>query len=264
MLILFFFIYLLIGALAGFCAGLFGIGGGIILVPVLVMVLPHVGIPKDVVFQVSVATSLASVILTSSIAAYTQWKRENVEWSVVKKTVLPLIIASITAPILSHFINGDALKIIFCILLFFIAVRMFYTSSHQHVEKPFPNIVLFSVVSYILAFCSSLVGLGGGVLFVPYLHYCGLPMLRSIGTGSANTLIIASVSTLSYAMIGILGHVSLPHSLGYIYLPGFLGIILTSIFFARLGVRCAHSLPVANLKKGFALLLVLISAKMLF
>jgi uncharacterized membrane protein YfcA len=254
--------YLLTGALAGLLAGLLGLGGGIIIIPVLLVLLPHAGIPPEILMPVAIATSLASVIINTGVASFAQWQKNNIDFNVLKKALLPLIIAAISGPIIAHHIATPYLKILFALLLFCVAFNMLRTANAIEKVSDFPSSYQFTPIIFTLAFVSSLLGLGGGVLLLPYLHHCGLSMIRSIGTASVSALLVGIIASLSYVILGSTLTLHIPHSIGYIYLPAFLGIILSSFIFAKIGVTLAHQLPIPQLKKIFAVVVFLIAIKM--
>ena len=260
---LLFILYLITGAFAGLLAGLLGLGGGIIIIPVLVIALPHAGISSDLIMPVAIATSLSSVIINTSVASFAQWKKDNVDFGILKKAFAPIAIGSIVGPILAHYIPTNHLKQLFAVLLFVVAFRMFRDAHHIAEARDFPPSYQFNPVILILTFISALLGLGGGVLLLPYLNRCGLSMQRSIGTASFSAMIVAVIATACYMIMGSTLTTGIPDSIGYIYLPAFLGIILSSFMAAKIGVNLSHRVPVPQLKKIFAVIVFLIAVKMI-
>jgi uncharacterized membrane protein YfcA len=260
---LLFILYLITGAFAGLLAGLLGLGGGIIIIPVLIVLLPSAGIPADLLMPVAIATSLSSVIINTSVASFAQWRKDNIDFGVLKKAFIPITIGSILGPILAHYIPTAHLKQLFAVLLFVVAFRMFRGAHAIEKVREFPSVYRFTPVILLLSFISSLLGLGGGVLLLPYLNRCGLTMQRSIGTASFSAMIVAMVASACYVLMGSTLTTPLPNSIGYIYLPAFLGIILTSFMTAKIGVSLSHRLPIPQLKKIFAVIVFFIAIKMI-
>jgi uncharacterized membrane protein YfcA len=260
---MFFILYVITGAFAGLLAGLFGIGGGVLIIPVLLFLLPHVGVAADIVMPVAIATSLASVILNTSVASYAQLRRDNVDFKLLKKTLPPTIIAAILGPILTHHLPTAPLKLFFAIFLFVVAFRMFQTANTIEKAKALPPLYQLIPVIFILALLSSMLGLGGGLLLLPYLLYCGLTMKRSLGTATVSTLMVALMASAIYVIMGLSLTDRIPQCLGYIYLPALLGLIMGSFIFAKMGVSLSHTLPVPQLKKIFAVVVFLIALLMI-
>lgn len=254
-----FIFYLLTGAIAGTLSGLLGIGGGVIIVPVLIMLLPGVGMPAEYVVQVAVATALASIIVSSLSAVNKHFYRGSIDFILLRRLLLPIMIGVIIGSSVSHYISGATLKIIIACVMSFMAIRMLFLrnlSSKYRIAKP---VVIGA--STLLSAISAMVGAGGGVFFVPFLLYCGYPMARVLSTASVITFIVALISTLAYLLIGF-HHVNVAWTTSYIYWPAFFGIILTSTFTARLGVVLAHRLPVNVIRYIFAMLLLMVAVKM--
>ncbi len=261
---MYFLAYLLTGIIAGTLGGLFGIGGGIIIVPMLMVVLPQVGVSAQAVMHVATATSLATIVVSTARSAYIHYYNKNIEWALFRHIIIPIMAAVIIAVIIAHHINEAMLIYSFAALLLFVAGRTFFKSQQSDEVKQSLNYsIKIPIVSSLLSAFSCMVGVSGGILLTPYFNYCGLSMMKSIGTVSVCGMVIALVATITYALLGT----NLEHlpawSVGYIYLPAFFGVIITSVIFAPIGIKLAHRLPVPQLKKLFALLLVIIAIKMI-
>jgi uncharacterized membrane protein YfcA len=256
-------IYLLIGALAGLLAGLLGIGGGLFIVPCLAILFPYEGIAPEYVMHMAICTTLMITIFTSLSALRTHIQKGGVLFPVFKKMLLGLLIGASLGALIAGFLPSHSLKIIFSVFAFLIALQMGLNFKPKPTRQLPGKVGLFSA-SGILSFISSIVGLSGGVLVVPYFTSCNIPMKNAVSTSAACTLPIALAGGLSLMVTGF-GQVDLPAwSFGYIYLPAFFAVALMSVIFAPLGARLAHSTSPLVLKRFFAIFLVVIGFNMLF
>lgn len=258
-----FVICIFLGSVVGFLAGLLGIGGGLIIVPALLYILPSVGISSAQLTQVAIATSLASIILTSMSSAAAHHKRGNVPWELFKPIFPGIVIGSLASAFVSEQISSDDLQQAFAIFVVLMAVQMAFPFKVK-TGGSMPSFALLLVISTVIALIAGLMGIGGGVLLVPFLSYCGLQMRQAVGFSSVTGMLIAVSGTVGYVIAGF-DVPNLPEgSFGFIYLPALLGIIISSILFAPLGVKAASNWPTPVLKKLFAGLLVIVGLKLLF
>ncbi|AZQ85267.1 sulfite exporter TauE/SafE family protein [Colwellia sp. Arc7-635] len=252
----------LLGAIVGFFAGLLGIGGGLIIVPVLVYLLPLMGISAELAFPMALATSLASIIFTSSSAAFAHHKNGNIPWSIARKLVLSVAIGALLGAVIAGMLSLKALTIIFASAVLILAAYMFLSIKVQR-SVTLPTRWGLQSIGLFTGVLASLMGIAGGAILVPILMYCSLSMRQAIGVATASGIIVAFFGALGYVVIGF-GQSDLPPwSIGYIYLPALLGIVLTSSLFAPLGVKAGAKLPLSYMKKGFALFLMLVAFKMI-
>ena len=251
---------LLVGSVVGFLAGLFGIGGGLIIVPTLVYLLPMVGVPEPLLMSTALGTSFATIVITGFSSAQRHHKLGNIVWSAVK-VLAPMIMISV-------FISGlfigklDVSAKIFACLVVYLAAKM-VISIKKSTGKTKPLTTQASVIGGILiGMASSAAGVGGGGFIVPFLNSRGIDMKKSIGSSAFCGALLGLSGMLSFMVSGW-GNPSMPdYSLGYVYLPAVLGITGTSFFTSKLGATATSKLPVPTLKKGFALLLVAIAVDM--
>ncbi|BAJ00895.1 conserved hypothetical protein [Shewanella violacea DSS12] len=257
-----FFSCLLLGGVIGFMAGLLGIGGGIIAVPVLLYLLPWVGFDVGVLPHVAIATSLAAIILTSLSSARAHHKQGNIPWPLLKPILPGLILGSLSAGIISTFISADLLQTSFAVFVICMAAQMIFPFRLSEADKQMPSTPILFAVSTVIAIIAALMGIGGGVLLIPFLSWCGLQMRNAIGFSSVSGVFIALFGSASYVLSG--WNVSgLPEwTLGYVYLPALLGIVITSVLMAPLGVKAASIWPTKILKRIFALLLIVVGLKL--
>jgi hypothetical protein len=258
-----FITYMLMGALAGVLAGLLGIGGGLVIVPILYFCFTIQGVSHDVMMHLALGTSLATIIFTSLSSMRAHNQRGSLNWSIFKTITPGILTGTLIGSFIATALPTEFLKGFFGIFLYFVSFQML-TGKKPEAGRTVPGAVgLFGAGNGIGIF-SALVGIGGGTLSVPFLTWCNVKIHEAIGTAAAIGLPIAIAGSIGYAIRGI-GVEELPAwSMGYIYFPALLGIVSMSVFTAPLGAKLAHSLPVDKLKKIFALLLFLVGSKMLW
>jgi len=251
---------LLAGAIAGTLAGLLGIGGGIVIVPIVVLLFENQGVEHSLAIKMALGTSLATIIFTAMSSIYTHHRKQAVEWGVFK-TMTPWILAgSFAGAWLADIIPGTVLYISFIIFLFLVSMQM--AISRVSVHRALPGKTGMNVASATIGTISALMGVGGGSLTVPFLSYCGVPIKRAIATAAAVGLPIAISAALGY-ILGGLNEQNLPSgSIGYVNLPVFGGVVAASLLFAPLGATLAHKLPDQVLRRVFAIFIFVLAAKM--
>ncbi len=254
--------YLSLGAIVGFFAGLFGIGGGGIMVPVLTTVFVMQGFPIEYIVHAALATSMAAIIMTSISSLNAHHKRGAVNWFVVKRMTVGVLLGTFSATFLASYLSSLPLTIFFVLFMLFVSVQMLLNIKPKP-SRQLPNTLGLSAVGSGIGAISALVAIGGGSLTVPFLTWCNIKIQNAIGTSAAIGLPIALAGTVGYFISGLDATGMPKYSLGYIYLPAVLLISIVSFITAPLGVKLAHSLPVATLKKLFSGLLILLAIKML-
>jgi uncharacterized membrane protein YfcA len=253
----------LLGTVTGLLAGLFGIGGGLVIVPVLVMLFSAQGFAADVVMIMAVASSLASIILTAISSVTAHHRLGSVLWAKVFSLSPGIMLGAVAGATLAKQISADYLRLILVIFLIYVGIQMALqikpkTGAIQQTK------ILDAFAGLVIGLVSAIVGIGGGTLTVPYAIHGQLAMRQAVAIASACGLPIAVVSTASYVLLGW-HDARLPEwSLGYVYLPAFFGVSLSSIFTAPIGAKLAHRLPAATLKRYFSLLLFIMAAKLLW
>ena len=254
--------YVGVGCVAGVLAGLLGIGGGLVIVPMLIFVYTRQGIPNDLIMHLALGTSMASIMFTSVSSAWAHHQRGAVEWSVVKRIVPGILLGTLSGTFIAARMSTGFLKGFFVVFLYYVATQLLLDKKPKPSHR-FPGLPGMTAVGGVIGAVSSLVGIGGGTLSVPFMIWCNLPVHRAIGTSAAIGFPIAIAGALGYIINGL--HVeSLPAwSLGYVYLPSLAGIVCASVLTAPLGARLAHWLPVPKLKRAFAVLLLIMATKML-
>ncbi len=255
-------IYLGLGAVAGVLAGLLGIGGGLVIVPMLVFSLTWQGIPQDFIMHLALGTSMATIIFTSISSFWAHHKRGAVQWGVVRRIVPGILLGTFLGTCVASHMTTDYLKGSFVVFVYYVAIQLL-TNKKPKPSRELPGQAARFGVGGIIGVVSSLVGIGGGTLSVPFMVWCNITVHRAVGTSAAIGFPIAVAGTLGYIFNG-LQVTGLPgHSFGFLYLPALVGIVCASVLTAPLGVRMAHSLPVDKLKRLFAVLLLAVGTRML-
>ncbi|NMH60342.1 sulfite exporter TauE/SafE family protein [Alteromonas ponticola] len=253
---------LVIGLIVGFLAGMFGIGGGLVIVPALTYLLMSVaGLPLEQVMPMAVATSLSTIIFTGYSSARAHYKLGNLKRNIVIWCGVGISVGAIAGAQVASAISGAMLKNVFATMLIVIALQMIFgkrtTSSHH------ANRATLSTIGAGSGFVSALMGIGGGVLLVPALVWFRVNMRQAIGCAALCGLIVAVFGTASFIFAG-LKQTDLPAmTLGYVYLPATFGIVATSIFTAGIGARVGQGVDTELLKKLLAGLLILVSIRMI-
>jgi len=254
--------YCAVGAVAGILAGLLGIGGGLVIVPMLVYVFALNNIPRELTMQLAIATSMASIMFTSVSSFMAHHKRGAVHWAVVRRIVAGILLGTFLGSYVASAMSTNGLKMIFVIFLYVVSFQLLLNKKPKG-GRELPGRVGMFAVGNGIGVVSSLVGIGGGSLSVPFMLWCNIRVHKAIGTSAAIGLPIAVAGTVGYIINGW-NVATLPqYSVGYVYLPALVGIAAVSVLTAPLGVRLAHSLPVDRLKRIFALLLLGVGTKML-
>lgn len=254
-------IYLGVGAIGGILAGLLGVGGGIVYVPMLIYCFSRQHFAGQHIMQLALGTSMACIVFTSVSSFLAHHRKGAVNWLIVKRIALGIILGTFGGAWLASRLPTDFLKGFFVLFLYYVAIQ-FLLDKKPPPSREFPGTAGMFSVGGIIGVISSLVGIGGGSLTVPFMIWCNLPVRKAIGTAAAIGFPIAVAGTVGYLSSGYQAGLRPALSLGYVYLPALIGIIVASVITAPLGARLAHSLPVAGLKKIFAVLLLIVATKM--
>jgi uncharacterized membrane protein YfcA len=254
--------YSAVGAVAGILAGLLGIGGGLVIVPMLVFCFTRQGISDHAIMHLALGTSMASIMFTAVSSFWSHHRRGAVKWIVVRRIVLGIFVGTFLGTCVAAELSTPILKGFFVIFLYYVGVQML-TGKKPKPGRQLPGRSGMFGVGNIIGLVSSLVGIGGGTLSVPFMVWCNVALHQAIGTSAAIGFPIAVAGTVGYIYNG-LSAANLPeHTIGYVYLPALAGLIVTSVLTAPLGVHLAHSLPVDKLKRVFACLLLLVATRMI-
>ena len=255
--------YLPVGMVAGLIAGLLGLGGGVVIVPALVIVFPLLGIPNDLLMQLVVGTSLATIVPTSASAVYAHYRRGAVNWQLFRQLAPWMLIGAIVGGQIAHLLSSLALQRSFGIFVLFAASQMLRANKPEHLDRTVPGGVGNAIAGGFIGAISAMLGIGGGSATVPYLTFFGVNVRNAVATSSACGLVLATSGAATFIATGW-GLPNLPaNTLGYVYIPAFLGLVIPSVLLAPVGARLAHTLPTTTLKKTFALFLIFMGIKML-
>jgi uncharacterized membrane protein YfcA len=255
-------IYLVLGAVAGLFAGLLGVGGGLIIVPVLLWLFSSKGMAPGVVMHLAVGTSLATIIVTSLSSIAAHQRRGAVQWRLVGLLTPGILLGAWSGAWLADLLSTLWLQRVFAAFAILVSMQMafgFAVSAHRSL----PGRSGMSVAGGLIGAVSAIVGIGGGSMTVPYLHWNGVAMRNAVATSAACGLPIALAGSVGFLVVGW-GDGALPEgSGGFLYGPALPGIVITSLLFAPLGARLAHSIPVSALRRVFALLLFAVGIRLL-
>ena len=255
-------LYVLCGGAAGLLAGLFGLGGGVILVPALLWLFAWQGFPAETIVVTAVATSLATIVVTGLSSALAHHRLGSLDWPVTMSLLPGIVVGAIAGAWLAEQLPGGWLKTAFAVYLLIVALQMGWRWQPKPGARP-PRPVWLTSAGGVIGMLAAMLGIGGGTLTVPLLVRWALSMRSAVAVSSAAGLPIAAAGTVSYGVLGWDAPGLPPGSLGYVYLPAFLGIVSTSTLAAPVGARLAHRLPSRTLKRLFAVILILIAVKML-
>ncbi len=253
---------LALGAFTGLFAGLFGIGGGGIMVPALTFLFVQQQFPAEHVLHMALATSMATIVPTAIASLRAHHNHNAVIWSVVLKIAPGILLGTFAGTFLASYLSTKPLAIFFSCFMAGVALQMVLNRKPKP-SRQLPGMIGLSSTGTGIGVISALVAIGGGTLTVPFLVWCNVSLPVAIGTSAAVGLPIALSGALGYILNGW-NQIHLPaHTLGYIYWPAVIAMASMSFFTAPLGARLAHRLPIPLLKKLFSLLLIGLSVQML-
>ncbi len=254
--------YPLLGVFAGFVAGLFGVGGGLTIVPLLFILFTAQSFPVEHSMHLALGTSMATIVLTSVASMRAHHGHGAVRWDIVKSFAPGLVIGTLAGSFFATWIPTRPLAMVFTAIVYYASMQMmldFKPKPHRQLPGT-PGMV---ATGTLIGIVSSLVAAGGGFLSIPFMVFCNVVIHQAVGTSSALGFPIAVAGTLGYLLSGLKTQGLPEYSLGYIYLPAFVGVVTISFLMAPVGARLAHKLPVKQLKRGFGVFLALLATKML-
>nr|WP_321401504.1 sulfite exporter TauE/SafE family protein [uncultured Desulfobacter sp.] len=255
-------LYLAVGGVAGVLAGLLGIGGGLIIVPMLTSVFTHQHVAHEVIVHMALGTSLASILFTSVSSMRSHHKRGAVVWPVVFRITPGILVGTFTGTWIASMLSTNFLKCFFGIFLYYVATQMIMGIKPKP-TRDIPGTAGIFAAGSIIGVFSSLVGIGGGTLSVPFLTWCNTKIHKAIGTSAGIGFPIAAAGFIGYVINGLGVQNLPPYSIGFVNLGALAGIVAASVLTAPIGVKLAHSLPVDKLKRVFAVLLYVVGTRML-
>ena len=257
-----FALYLLLGAAAGVLAGLFGVGGGLIIVPVLVFSFSSQGFAPEILTHLAVGTSLATIVFTSINSIREHHRRGAVQWDLVRWLTPGILGGAAVGGVTAALINGPILQKIIGVFAICIAIQLALNLTPK-AARPQPQRPELIAAGGVIGWASAIFGIGGGSLTVPFLVWRSVVVQKAVATSAACGFPIAIAGAVVFMVTGW-HEKQLPEwSLGFVYLPALFGIALTSVFFARFGAKLAHKLSPLLLKRLFALLLTVVGLSFL-
>jgi uncharacterized membrane protein YfcA len=255
-------IYLIAGSVAGFLGGLLGIGGGVVIVPILLYIFTAQHFPLDHMIHIAIGTSFASIVFTSVSSLRAHHLHGAVDWSIVKRITPGILIGTLIGTWIVAKLPAGFLKVVFIVFVFYVATQIILNIKPKP-SRLLPGVFGMFTAGSIIGMFSSFVGIGGGALSVPFMTWSNVKMHNAIGTSAAIGFPIAVAGTIGYIVNG-LSVGNLPDwSFGFVHLPSLAGLVVTSVLIAPIGVKVSHKLPVTTLKKIFAVFLYIIGTKLL-
>lgn len=255
--------YVVLGAFTGFFAGLFGIGGGLVLVPVLGFLFEaqHLTTQNNN-HLLALGTSMAAIILSAAFSTRTHHNHGAVNLSIVRTMTPGLLLGTVLGTLFASRVSPFYLTIFFALFVYFAALQMLLNFKPKPTRQ-LPGLGSMTLIGCGIGAVSSLVSIGGGTLSVPFMLYHNIPLKHAIGTSAALGFSIAIGGTLGYIVTGLALDNLPPHSLGFVYLPALVLLATGSFFTTPIGARATHRLPIKLLRRGFAVLLLVLATKML-
>ncbi len=255
--------YPLLGAFAGFIAGLFGVGGGLTLVPLFFMLFAAQGFPQEQVMHLALGTSMATIAFTSIASMRAHHGHGAVRWDIVRSMAPALVVGTLCGSFIAGNLPTRPLAMIFTVVVYYAAAQMIF----EYKPKPsrvLPGAKALFLVGGLIGLVSSVVSAGGGFMSIPFMVWSNIAIHKAVGTSSALGFPIAVAGVVGYVASGWGATGLPPYALGYVYLPGLAGVVAVSFLMAPVGARLAHKLPVKQLKRAFGAMLALLATKMLF
>lgn len=254
--------YPVLGVFAGFVAGLFGVGGGLTIVPLLFMLYTAQAFPVEHSMHLALGTSMATIVLTSVSSMRAHHGHGAVRWDIVKSFAPGLVVGTLGGSFFATWIPTRPLAMVFTAIVYYASLQMildFKPKPHRQIPGPAGMVAAGGIIGVI----SSLVAAGGGFLSIPFMVFCNVVIHQAVGTSAALGFPIAVAGTVGYIVSGLKAGNLPEFSFGYIYMPAFIGVVAISMLIAPVGARLAHKLPVKQLKRGFGVFLALLASKML-
>lgn len=258
-------IYPLVGALSGVLAGLFGIGGGLVIVPVVVawFTVSDTPVPADLYMHFAIGSSLGVIVFTAVSSLRAHHRRGAVLWPAVIRLVPGVLLGGLIGAVIADALTNDRLQAVFGLFVLAIALHMLRNRLPE-AHRGLPGLPGFLAAGVVIGAFSALAGIGGGVMTVPFLLWCAVPMRTAVGSAAACTLPVAIAGVIGFVLAGWEAGSAVPWATGYVYWPAVGGIAVVSVLTAPLGAKLAHTLPVPQLRRAFAVLLFALGGRMLF
>lgn len=252
-----------VGILAGLLSGLLGIGGGMVTIPLLLVIFKMIGIPMASVMHLAIGTSLATMVFNTLSSSYAHYKKDAILFHIVKPMALGVVVGAFLGAIIASFASSYFLQIFFGCFELLLGIRYLLPEPKIHKEKTIPRFWGLSTISLCVTTLSTMLGLGGGIVNVPILTHFSVPVKKAIGTSSALSFLISLFGAIFFLLMGM-HSTRVDDTVGYLYIPVFIIISVISFFVAPYGAKLAHRLHTSILKKIFGIALIAAGATMIF
>jgi len=252
------------GAVSGLVAGMLGVGGGIVIVPVMYHVLGVAGVPQDLRMHIAVGTSLATIVPTSLSSLSSHARKGAVDWALLKRWIGPMLAGVVLGSLLAGVARGQVLTLIFGLVALPVAAQLAFGKERWRLADRLPGGIGGAALPFGIGGVSTMMGIGGGTIGVPSMTLCGYPIHRAVGTASAFGAIISIPGAIGAALAGWHVEHLPPWSYGYVNLMGFAIIAPVAFAAAPLGAAWAHTADTKKLRRMFALFVAITAAKMLW
>ncbi len=259
--VIFLVYYALLGIFAGILAGLLGVGGGLIIVPVLIWLFQLQGFEYEIISHAAIGTSLASIITTSISSANAHHRHGAVDWKVAGQLTAGLFVGALLGAWIASDLNTRILQLVFGLFAITVGLQMFFKAQAVS-QRLLPAWPVMNAVGAVIGTVSGIVGIGGGSMTVPFLTWHNVSIRQAVATSSACGLPIAIAGFLGFMATGWGNPLMPEYSWGYIYLPALISVAVLSVLFAPVGAQLAHNVPIGLLKRFFAVLLIIVGIKL--
>ena len=262
--ILFFLLIMAVTALvAGFFAGFFGIGGGIITVPCLFYIFGAVGIDKSFIMHLAVGTSFAIIVPTAIMSVFTHYKHQAVDFGVLKTYGIFVVLGVIVGAFFAASMHTKSLVLFFSVIMYLLALNLIFLKDKTKIKLKF-TLLQRTFLGFIVGFVSSLMGIGGAIMNVPILKFVGYTINKAIGSAASIGFLISVFGCLGFLTSGILIKTDIPLSAGFINIPAFLIFIPITIMMAKVGATTVHKMKKEIIAKLFGIFLIIIASRFLY
>ena len=262
--ILFFLLIMTVTAIfAGFFAGFFGIGGGIITVPCLFYIFGAIGMEKTFIMHLAVGTSFAIIVPTAMMSVFTHYKHHAVDFSLIKTYGIFVILGVVVGSLFAASMHTKSLVLFFSVVMYLLALNLIFLKDKTNIKLEF-KILQRTIIGFIVGFVSSLMGIGGAIMNVPVLKFVGYTIKKAIGSAASIGFLISVFGCLGFLTSGILFETNMPLSIGFINIPAFLIFIPITIIMARIGATAVHKIEKKLISKLFGFFLIIIASRFLY
>ena len=248
---------------AGFFAGFFGIGGGIITVPCLFYIFSSIGFDKSLIMHLSVGTSFAIIIPTAMMSVYTHYKYNAVDLNILKTYGIFVVIGVIIGVFSAALMDTKSLVLFFSLIIYLLAINLIFLKDKAQVKIKF-NLYQRTIFGFVVGFVSSLMGIGGAIMNVPILKFVGYTINKAIGTAASIGFLISIFGTIGFLSTGLIMQKNIPLSIGFINIPAFLIFIPITIIMAKIGATTVHKMKREIIAKLFGFFLIVIASRFMY